>query len=154
MKHQYRSYVSRLAKTFSAIPVSNIASNVGGSEDELTSFLQTLIRDGYLNARLEQHGEAEIGAVLRFYLDPRQGPLAKTEKQQHAALLQQTERTNALAGQVKDADYRLSMTKEYVEYVRRQSKKVAASGGGVADAIHVSFDDADADDEDMMGDLR
>lgn len=125
---------------------------MGSSAEELTTFLETLIRDGYLNARLERMDKSEAGAVLRFYLDPTQGPLAKTEKQQQQALLEQTKRTNRLAGQVKDADYRLSITKEYVEYVRRQSKKAGGAGNG-ADPMDVSWDDGDAD-EDIMGDLR
>jgi len=153
VEHQYRSYVSRLSRTFSAIPVSNIASNIGGNTEELTAFLETLIRDGFLNARLERNEKPEVGAVLRFYLDPTQGPLAKTEKQQQQALLQQTERTNMLAEQVKDADYRLSITKEYVEYVKRQNKKASGAGGNSADPMDVSWDDGDVD-EDIMGDMR
>lgn len=150
--HQHRAFVSRLSRTFSAIPVSNIAGSVGSNVDEMTAFVETLIRDGYLNARLERDGKPEVGAVLRFYMDPTQGPLAKTEKQRQQALLQQTERTNALAEQVKAADYRLSVTKEYVEFVKRQSKKAAGSGGG--DAMDVTWGEGDVDEEDIMGDLR
>jgi COP9 signalosome complex subunit 3 len=153
VEHQYRSYVARLSRTFAAIPVSNIASNVGGNAEELTTYLETLIENGFLNARVERNDGAEVGAVLRFYLDPTQGPLAKSEKQQQQALLGQTERTNTLAGQVKDADYRLSITKEYVDYVKRQNKKVAGAGGNSADPMDVSWDDGDVD-EDIMGDLR
>lgn len=94
-----------------------------------------------------------LGAVLRFYLDPTQGPLAKTEKQQQQALFEQTQRTNALAEQVKDADYRLSITKEYVEFVKRQKKKSGAGGSGGSDAMDVTFDDGDVD-EDIMSDMR
>lgn len=149
VQHQSRSYVSRLSKTFSAIPVSKIAGSVGGNIDETTAFVETLIGDGFLNGRLERSDKAGVGAVLRFYLDPTHGPLAKSEKQQQLGLLEQTERTNRLAEQVKDADFRLSITKEYVEYAKRQSKK--ASGGGGADAMDVTWDDGD---EDMMSDLR
>ncbi|KAJ4346978.1 uncharacterized protein N0V89_010911 [Didymosphaeria variabile] len=153
LEHQNRAYLSRLSRTFSAIPVSNIASNVGSSVDQVTTFVGSLIQQGLLNARLEANDKSGAGAVLRFYLDPTQGPLAKTEKQQQQALFEQTQRTDALAEQVKDADYRLSITKEYVEYVKRQKKKNGAGGGGGADAMDMTFDDGDMD-EDIMGDMR
>ncbi|KAF2640018.1 hypothetical protein P280DRAFT_490416 [Massarina eburnea CBS 473.64] len=148
VQHQSRSFVSRLSRTFSAIPVSNIATSVGGNVDDTTAFVETLIRDGYLNARLERNDKAGVGGVLRFSLDPTQGPLAKSEKQQQLALLQQTERTNRLCGQVKDADFRLSISKEYSEHVRRQSKKSGGGGGGEAMDLGNWGED---EDEDIMG---
>ncbi|KAF2996503.1 hypothetical protein E8E13_005690 [Curvularia kusanoi] len=146
---QMRAYVSRLSRTFSAIPVSNIARNVGGSADETAQYLETLIEEGHLNARLEQTDKPETaGIVLRFFLDPAQGPLAKSEKQQQQALFEQTLRTNALADQVKDADYRLTLTKEYIENVRRQQKRQGAQG----DAMDTAWDDG-AEEEDIMVDM-
>ena len=143
-----RAYVTRLSRTFSAIPVSNIARNVGGSADETAQYLETLIVDGHLNARLEQTDKPETGIVLRFFLDPTQGPLAKSEKQQQQALFEQTLRTNALADQVKDADYRLTLTKEFIENVKRQQKRPGAHG----DAMDTAWDDG-VEEEDIMVDM-
>lgn len=148
MDSQMRAYVSRLSRTFSAIPVSNIARNVGGGADETAQYLETLIKDGHLNARLEQTDKPETGIVLRFYLDPTQGPLAKSEKQQQQALFEQTLRTNALADYVKDADYRLTLTKEFIENLKRQQKRQGASG----DAMDTAWDDG-VEEEDIMVDL-
>lgn len=145
---QMRAYVSRLSRTFSAIPVSNIARNVGGSAEETAQYLETLIEEGRLNARLEQTDKAEAGIVLRFYLDPTQGPLAKSEKQQQQALFEQTVRTNALAEQVKDADYRLTLTKEFIENLKRLQKRQGASG----DAMDTAWDDG-VEEEDIMVDM-
>ena len=147
---QMRSYVSRLSRTFSAIPVSNIANNLGGSPDEVAQYLGTLIKDGHLNARLEQSDKSNAGAVLRFFLDPSQGPLAKTEKQQQQALFEQTLRTNILADQVKDADYRLTLTKEFIENLKRQNKKQGAGG----DAMDTAWDDGLDAEEDIMVDMH
>lgn len=147
---QMRSYVSRLSRTFSAIPVSNIARNLGGTDEETTQYLETLIKGGYLNARLEQSDKAETGTVLRFFLDPTQGPLAKTEKQQQQALFEQTLRTNILAEQVKDADYRLTLTKEYVDNLKRLNKKQSAGG----DAMDTAWDDGLDPEEDIMVDMH
>lgn len=147
---QMRSYVSRLSRTFSAIPVSNIARNLGGSAEETAQYLETLIKGGYLNARLEQSDKSEAGTVLRFFLDAAQGPLAKTEKQQQQALFEQTLRTNILAEQVKDADYRVTLTKEFVDHVKRQNKKQGAGG----DAMDTAWDDGLDAEEDIMVDMH
>ena len=148
---QYRVYISRLSKTYSAIPVSNISAQLGGSQQELTDYLEVLVQEGYLNAHLERNNPSGQGIVLRFFLDPTQGPRAKTEKQQQQALFEQTARTNLLAEQVKSADYRLSLTKEYIEHVKRQSRKAIANGG---DAMDTSWDDGAMVEEDIMGDMH
>lgn len=145
-----RSYVARLSRTFSAIPVSNIANSMGGSADEVAQYLETLIKDGYLNARLEKANQPDTGVVLRFYLDQTEGPLAKSETQQQQALFEQTQRTNTLAQQVKDADYRLTLTKEYLDNLKRLSKKQSAGG----DAMDTAWDDGIDAEEDIMVDMH
>ncbi|KAH8724492.1 hypothetical protein GQ44DRAFT_708766 [Phaeosphaeriaceae sp. PMI808] len=147
---QMRAYVSRLSRTFSAIPVANIANNLGGSSQEVGQYLETLIKDGYLNACLEESDKSNTGTVLRFFLDPTQGPLAKTEKQQQQELFEQTLRTNTLAKQVKDADYRLTLTKEFIENLKRQGKKQGAGG----EAMDTAWDDGLDAEEDIMVDLH
>lgn len=147
---QMRTYISRLSRTYSAIPVSNIANGLGASTEEISKYLNTLINDGYLNARLEENVRSSAGLVLRFYLDPAQGPLAKTEKQQQQALFEQTLRTNTLADQVKDADYRLTLTKEYVENTKRLNKRQGQGG----DAMDTAWDDGVDAEEDIMTDMH
>lgn len=88
--------------------------------------------------------------MLRFYLDPTQGPLAKSEKQQQQALFEQTKRTNGLAEQVKDADYRLTLTKEYIENQKRLNKRPGQHG----DAMDTAWDDSIDAEEDIMTDLH
>ncbi|KAF2819768.1 hypothetical protein CC86DRAFT_412689 [Ophiobolus disseminans] len=147
---QMRSYVSRLSRTFSAIPVSNIANNLGETPDNIAQYLENMIKEGHLNARLEQSDKPNTGAVLRFFLDPSQGPLAKTEKQQQQVLFEQTLRTNMLAEQVKDASYRLTLTKEYVENLKRVNKKQATGG----EAMDTAWDDGIDAEEDIMDDMH
>ncbi|KAF1848546.1 uncharacterized protein K460DRAFT_334779 [Cucurbitaria berberidis CBS 394.84] len=150
LNSQMRTYVLQLSRTFSAIPVSNIANNVGASADEIAQYLETLIKGGQLNARLEQTDRPNVGVVLRFYLDPTQGPLAKTETQQQQALLEQTLRTNMLVEQVKDADYRLTLSKEYIENLKRLNKRQGQGG----DAMDTAWDDSVDAEEDIMVDLH
>jgi COP9 signalosome complex subunit 3 len=147
---QLRSSISRLSRTFSAIPVSNIATNMGGSPEEVMQYLETLIKDGHLNAHLEQSDKPNVGSVLRFFLNPSEGPLAKSEKQQQQVLVEQTSRTNALAQQVKDADYRLTLTKEYLENLKRVNKKQSAGG----EAMDTAWDDGMDAEEDIMDDMH
>jgi COP9 signalosome complex subunit 3 len=123
-----RSYVSRLSRTFSAIPVSNIASSAGAEANEIAQYIDSLIKDGHLNARLEETDKSNAGVVLRFYLDPAQGPLAKSEKQQQQALFEQT--------------------KEYVENQKRLNKRQGS------EAMDTAWDDSIDVDEDIMVDMR
>ncbi|KAJ4375042.1 hypothetical protein N0V83_002121 [Neocucurbitaria cava] len=147
---QMKTYILRLSRTFSAIPVSNIANNVGGSADEIAQYLNDLIKSGQLNAGLEETDNSGVGVVLRFYLNPTQGPLAKTEKQQQQALFEQTLQTNILAEQVKNTDYRLTLAKEYLENLKRVNKRQAQTG----DAMDTAWDDSVDAEEDIMVDLH
>ena len=67
------------------------------------------------------NGNLVTSSVLRFYSeDDSVGPFAKTEKERYDALAAQVERTNSLAEQVKLAEARLTLTREYVEFLRRK----------------------------------
>lgn len=149
LNSQMKLYISQLSRTFSAIPVSNIANNVGAGADEIAQYVDQLIKDGQLNARLEETRKPNVGVVLRFFLDPAQGPLAKTEKQQQQALFEQTLRTNLLAEQVRDADYRLNLTKEFLDNLKRTSKRQGPGG----DSMDTTWDDGAEAEEDIMTDM-
>jgi COP9 signalosome complex subunit 3 len=123
---------------------------LGANTAEIAQYVDTLIKDGHLNARLEETDKSNAGVVLRFYLDPTQGPLAKSEKQQQQALFEQTLRTNMLAEQVKDADYRLVLTKEFIENQKRLNKRQGHGG----DAMDTAWDDSIDAEEDIMVDLH
>jgi len=151
LDHQMRLYVSKLQRTYSAMPITLVAKYLGMDEQHTETYLKDLIAGGYVNARLEQTPDKTL--VLRFFADITEGPLAKTEKQQHAALLEQTMRTNKLAEQVKAADYQLSLNKDYLEHVRRLNRKAAADAAA-GEAMDVSWDDSGEPEEDIMGDLQ
>ncbi|KAF2743918.1 hypothetical protein M011DRAFT_471042 [Sporormia fimetaria CBS 119925] len=141
----YRLYISRLANTYSAIPVSKIVERLGGSTQDAVNYLNTLSKQGHLNAQTEDSGDAKVGVVLRFFPDS-EGPLAKTEKQQEQALVAQTQRIQALAEQIRSADFRLGLTKEYVANTKREKEKAATTG----DAMDTSWDDG-VPEEDILG---
>jgi len=147
-----RLYVSKLQLTYSAMPISVVAKYLNSSPEDTETYLKNLIDGGYVNARLDRISSPKETLVLRFFSDLTEGPLAKSEKQQHAELLEQTQRTNKLADQVKAADYRLSLNKDYLEHVKRQTKKAAANAAA-GEAMDVSWDDSGEPEEDIMGDL-
>ncbi|KAF2495050.1 hypothetical protein BU16DRAFT_378766 [Lophium mytilinum] len=149
--HQMRLAVSKLKDTYSAIPLTHVAKFLGFSMQEAEAYVRTLVARGYLNASLDHTPGPNGTLVLRFYTDLTEGPLAKSEKEQHLELLQQTARTNKLAEQVKAADYRLTLNKDYLEHVRRLNKKAAANAAS-GDAMDVTWDEQEPE-EDIMGDL-
>ena len=114
-----------LAAGAAPAPYAVVPDQSGDLDADLTAAIgisDTLVEAadaGYIRTWQDTH----TGAVLRFFLDPTQGPLAKTEKQQQQALFEQTLRTNMLAEQVRDADYRLTLTKEFVENLKKLNKK-------------------------------
>lgn len=63
VEHQNRAYLSRLSRTFSAIPVSNIASSVGSSVEQVTTFVNSVIQQGLLNARLDDSAAGKCGSI-------------------------------------------------------------------------------------------
>ncbi|KAK1089018.1 hypothetical protein LTR33_000265 [Friedmanniomyces endolithicus] len=92
---------------------------------------------------------------------------AFTTLSQAAALRPMTQRIEALVAHVRDADRRLQLTKEYVEYMKRQ-KKSGPDAADMADQMDltwesngagmmgsagrvVGLDDDDDADEDIMG---
>ncbi|KAF2196396.1 hypothetical protein GQ43DRAFT_484987 [Delitschia confertaspora ATCC 74209] len=150
LDQQYRVLIAGLASKFAAIPFKNVSEYTGISIEELVAYVEKLINDGELNARIDRLTAPEELIVLRFFLDPTQGPLAKTEKQQQVALLEQTQRTTLLASQVKGADFRLSLTKEYTDHVKRVGKKPQFS----EEAMDTNWDEGLEADEDMMADLH
>lgn len=149
--HSQRVYVSNLQRTYSAIPVLDVANMLNQTPDQAEAYLQSLIDGRYLNARIGRIASPTEVAVLRFFPDLTQGPLAKTEKQQYIELMEQTERTNLLAEQVKAADYRLSLTKEYLEHLRRQNRKSTPNNAG-GEAMDMTWDDGVDQEEDIMAD--
>lgn len=124
--------------------MSKISADLGRNVEEIVDYVEELIRDGHINAQLERSNTPVSGAVLRFFLDPTQGPLAKVEKQQQQALLEQTQRMNRLIEQVKSADNRLNLTKEFVDHLKAQERK--AANKGEEDVMDLDFED----DENIM----
>lgn len=153
------TYVRSLANVYSAIPLSEVAPWIGMETAQTEAYLRTIIEGGLMNASIEGAGnenEAATTKVLRFYFDPTTGPLAKSEKERYAELIVQTQRTALLTEQVRAADHRLHLTKEYLDHVKKKAARGKQTGpGGEESGVEGSaWDPTNEPDEDMMADLH
>lgn len=137
-----RFQILSMQETYSAVPLSTVSSWLNMSPDNLHAFIERMVSEGILNADINLSGNEP---VLRFYSNQSTGPLAKTEKQYTQELIEQTRRTNAMAEYVKMSDRRLNLTKEYVEALRKRSKRgdengMAATGEPLDDPVGMEED--------------
>lgn len=137
-----------MQKTYSALPLSTVANWLGQSPENAHAFITDVIASGGLNAAIEFRDAAHQEPVLHFFADEASGPLAKSEKEYTAELINQTMRTNTMVDLVKMADRRVILTKEYVDGLRKRLRNKDEDGtlGG-----NEGGDDAwDNQDEDLM----
>ncbi|KAF1816233.1 hypothetical protein P152DRAFT_408961 [Eremomyces bilateralis CBS 781.70] len=168
--------IRTLQKIYSALPLDTVATHLSWTVPETRTYLQTLIATGQLNAAVEQRPppphHASTSApprllILRFFTDPRSGPLATTEAEQQAVLMAQAGRVTELAQDVRVADQRLATSRDYLVHLRSanlKSQKDQGERAGMMAAVMEEFDQGPVpsemlaaedglDDEDMMGDL-
>ena len=141
-----RFLILGMQDTYSAVPLNQVANWLDFKVDELHAFIEAMVAEGALNADIDLSGAEP---VLRFYSNQSKGPLAKMEKEYHAELIAQTKRTNAMAEYVKMSDRRLTLTKEYVEALRKRARHKDDAGMAVTGE---PMDDPSQLDEDIMMD--
>jgi COP9 signalosome complex subunit 3 len=144
-----RYRVIDLQKTYSALPIDRIALYLNSTPAATTSLLSTMIRDGHLNALIPP---PIIGSdskpVLRF-LSHNPNQLVVDQD----ALLREKS-VEQLAKHVREADRRLAVQREFVDFSRRNKRAEAVGAQGYEDPMDVWDTPEQGDqDEDMMGDL-
>ncbi|KAF2835018.1 hypothetical protein M501DRAFT_1020231 [Patellaria atrata CBS 101060] len=130
-----------LSKTYAALPFTKLAPMLNQSPVQAESYIQTLIDAGQLAASISSPSP-DPPAVLRFHGDTE----TRSEEELYEELAKQTERTNRVAEWVRQADLRLSLSKEYVEFMRRKKRE----GKEGSEPMDTTWPDQD---EDMMADL-
>lgn len=139
-----RFRVIDLASTYAALPVDRVATHLSLSPEATLQLLNNMIALGHVQASIST---SDGGAsILRFRAQQKHAVDATEE-----AVAAQVKKIEALSAFVKEADRRLALTKEYVDYVRRNKK----SEGGTAafeDPMEMSWDAPPAGDvdEDIM----
>lgn len=146
-----RYRVIDLQKTYAALPVETIALHLNLTPGATTTLLSTMIRDGHLNAMLPPPiAGADTKPVLRFLSHNPNQPAVD----QDALLKEKSIHIERLAKHVREADRRLAIQKEYVDFTRRNKRAETAGAQGFEDPMDVWDAPENGDqDEDMMADL-
>jgi COP9 signalosome complex subunit 3 len=143
-----RYRVVDLQKTYAALPISRVAAHLGFAVDATLTLVTDMVRHGSLHASITP-GNTAGDAVLRFHLNAA-APATSTQDNELEA---QTKRIEDLVAFVRDADRRLQLTKEYVEYQKRQKR--TGPDADLADQMDLTWDNPinipdDDGDEDLM----
>jgi COP9 signalosome complex subunit 3 len=144
-----RYRVIDLQKTYAALPVSRVAHHLGMPADATLRMLQEVLREGHINASITPASSGSAGdAVLHFHFTSTAHPDGDLEAQ--------AKQIKELTSFIRDADRRLQLSKEYIEFTKRSKRGAAGPDGDLADQMDLSWDppigDMDEDgDEDIMG---
>ncbi|GAB7341061.1 hypothetical protein MBLNU457_7381t2 [Dothideomycetes sp. NU457] len=142
-----RFRVIDLASTYAALPVDRVATHLSLSSDATLQLLNNMIALGHVQASIST---SDGGAsILRFQTQQKHGAEGATEE----AVAAQVRKIEALSAFVKEADRRLALTKEYVDYVRR-NKKTDGGAASFEDPMEMSWDappGGDVDEDIMAG---
>lgn len=131
-----RYRVRDLQKTYAALPVRKVAAHLSLTPDQTEQLLLDMIRQGYLNAFVTPASGGSTGdAVLHFHLTP-----APSTSNADTDLQAQAKRIEDLITFIRDADRRLQLSKEYVEFQKRSKRGAAGPDGELADQMDLTWD--------------
>lgn len=148
--------VLQLGKTYAALTVADVARRTSPDPNDHAGtgeYIIHLISTGVLNATISQPSNDPASWILRFS-DSTTGPLSRTEEQRHQHLEKQTQKINTLMEHIREADRKLSLSKDYIAEAKR-AKKSRLNGleGGAEESPWMMHGDVYEHDEDMMADL-
>ncbi|MCJ1397889.1 hypothetical protein MMC11_001085 [Xylographa trunciseda] len=149
-----RFSILKLAKTYAAMPVSLVAQQTSPQPSniaETESYLTSLIVSGQLNATLLPSSKTAGTSILRFAATSHDGPQARTEMENYENLQIQTERITSLTRHIKDTEQRLELSKEYLEWARKNHRS-KDTGPGAANPGTIGNNGYGVD-EDMLADM-
>lgn len=115
--------VRGLGDIYAAVPLTRVAAEYNQSEAGTEQYLQALIAEGYLQAAIE---DSQSGKVLRFAQGKTSG--IRSEGQSRDELVAQQRKIEDLAAHVSEADRRLALSKEYIDYTVRRQKGLGRDG--------------------------
>ncbi|MCJ1452493.1 hypothetical protein MMC28_002836 [Mycoblastus sanguinarius] len=144
--------VLQLEKTYAALTIAEVTRRTSPDPNDYAGtgqYVVHLICSGSLNASLSEPSEDPASWIVRFS-DPTTGPLARSEEQQYESLAKQTRKVQTLMDHIREADRKLSLSKDYIAEAKK-AKKIGP--GGEAEAAWAMHNEGFDQDEDMMGDL-
>lgn len=149
--------VLQLAKTYAALTIAEVTRRTSRDPKdfgETGDYVRSLISSGQINATITEASSDPARWVLRFVDSPSEGPQSRSEEQQYADLVRQTQKVECLWAHVREADRKLSLSKEYIQEAKKAKKSKGGENGGNGSHWDIGMNVNDFDnDEDMMGDL-
>ena len=153
--------VLQLKSTFAALTIADITRKL--SVDPRTTpdpseyvetgrYMVSLISSGQLNATISEPSDDPATWIIRFS-DSTSGPLARSEEQQHEALVKQTRKIESLISHIGELDRKLSLSKDYISDAKKKKKEQPNGDGSEAGSAWMTHGEGFDHDEDMMADL-
>ncbi|KAL8965695.1 MAG: hypothetical protein Q9197_006380 [Variospora fuerteventurae] len=148
----YRQFsIVTLELTYAALPLLIVTQRTSpDSKDhaETAQYVAMMISNGQLNATLDRTSQDPQSWILRFAMSSSAGPHARSEQEQYEELVRQASRTAKLADHVRETDRKLSLSREYINWMKQaKSEANAPQGEDSSTATAYPFDE-----EDIMGD--
>ncbi|KAI4134601.1 MAG: hypothetical protein LQ341_006003 [Variospora aurantia] len=148
----YRQFsIVRLDLTYAALPLLIVTQRTSpDSKDhaETAQYVAMMISNGQLNATLDRASQDPQSWILRFAMSSSAGPQARSEQEQYEELVRQASRTAKLADHVRETDRKLSLSREYINWMKQaKSEANAPQVEDLSTATAYPFDE-----EDIMGD--
>lgn len=144
-----------LQKTYAALNVDRVAIHLSLQTQSALTLLTDMIQDGHLNATLSQPSTSTTNGtsspILRFHSQSSTTP-SQTTTDIDSQIRAQIQQVEMLSAQVKEADRKLAVTREYTDWTRR-NKKTDAGANSFEDSMDISWEPGNGggDDEDIMG---
>ena len=117
-----RYRVIDLQKTYAALPVSRVAKHLGLNSDATLRMLSDILREGHINASITPAASNAAGdVVLHFHFT--------SPSQTDGDLEAQAKRIEEVTTFIRDADRRIQLSKEYIDFAKRSRKGGAGPDG-------------------------
>lgn len=150
----YRQFsVLQLGKTFAALRIADIARKTSPDPNDFAEtgkYVVHLISTGKLNAAISEPSEDPASWTVRF-VDPSDGPSARSEEQEYEALVKQSRKVKSLMTHFQETDRKLGLSKEYIGDAKKNRNNKA--DGAEEGNPWIGRDNLFDQDEDMMADL-
>ncbi|KAL8727281.1 MAG: hypothetical protein Q9166_006162 [cf. Caloplaca sp. 2 TL-2023] len=151
----YRQFtIAKLESTYAALPLSEVSRRTSTNPSdhaETAQYISMMIANGQVNAAIEQDSNDFRSWVLRFATSSATGPQARSEQQQYEELRRQVAETAKLAEHVRETDRKLSLNKEYINWLKQKADSAAPANAGEDPSVLST--QIPYEDEDIMGDV-
>ena len=150
-----RTSISTLEKTYVSLPISDVAHRTSPEPKnyaETAAYVESLISAGHLNATLTKSSEGPQTWALHFAESATTGPQARSEVHQLEDLVGYINSTAKLIDRVQEANRRMGLSREYIDWSKKMQKMKKSMGAGEPSPFISTGEDCIAE-EDMMADL-